>query len=89
MKGKKIEVVVYVILCLILAVFIFFAIASAFDVSFIGQLQRYVVKNTSWSTFDIYTISEWGMIITTVVLVALLVIFDERIYRKSLKNQNQ
>ncbi|MDD2434248.1 MAG: hypothetical protein PHY11_04720 [Bacilli bacterium] len=85
MKRTKIEIVIYVILGLILAAFVFFAITSAFNLRFIVQLQRNVIANTSWKTFDVFVVSEWGMVATTAVLVILLVVFDERVYRKKLR----
>lgn len=87
MKRKKIEVVIYVVLTLLLGVFVFFAVSSALEVNFAMALQKSVAANTAWKTFDIFAVAEWGMVITTAILVILLVIFDERVYRRRLRNK--
>ncbi len=84
MKNKVLAIIIYGILGLILAAFIFFTLSSAFSAPFIVELQREIIKSTTLTTIDIDKVSQWGMIISAVILVALLVIFDERDYRKEI-----
>lgn len=87
MKNKWLKIVLYCLLALVLAFFIFFTFASAFDAQFVVELQKEIVKSTSLVTFDVLSFAEWGAIITTIILVALLTIFDEIGYRKELNSK--
>ncbi len=87
MTKKLLAIIGYSFLGLLLAVFIFFAISSSVNAPFILALQRDIVKSTSLTSLDIFSVAQWGIGITTVVLVGLLVFFDERLYRKGLKNK--
>ena len=88
MKTKKPHIVlsiIYILLSVIIFVGVLFAAAATFGCSFILGLEKLIVKE--YYDFDIVVWSFWFVGVSTVVLVATLLIEDSVVSKKIAKKE--
>jgi uncharacterized membrane protein YidH (DUF202 family) len=86
MNKKLLEYGVYGLLGVIMIVFAIYGLGIGFAAEFATSLEREIVRSFSLADFDLFLISQIGLIVTGAALIGLLVYLDEKSFRKMRKN---
>lgn len=87
MNYKKIILsVLYLILGVILVAAIVFALASAYDAPFAVSIEHYINIDLQYYEFELLKFSQQIMVGSAIVLIAILVFFDNRVLKRKQKN---
>jgi hypothetical protein len=85
MNKKTLEYGVYAILGLVMLVFAIYGLGIGLGANFALDLEREIVRSLSLADFDLFLISQLGLIISGAALIGFLVYLDEKSYRKNLR----
>lgn len=88
MKIKKLIVsILYIVLSLAFVVSLVLAISTAFGAPFVLSIERYITIDLAYYEFDLLVFCQNVMIISAVVLIVVLVFFDEKASKKLRRNR--
>jgi hypothetical protein len=85
MNKKTLEYGVYALLGLVMLVFAIYGLGIGLGASFALDLEREIVRSFSLADFDLFLISQAGLITSGAALIGVLVYLDEKSYRKQVR----
>lgn len=87
MNKKLLEYVVYGLLGSLMLVFAIYGLGIGFSTEWAVSFERNIVRSLSLSDFDLFLVSQLGLIITGAVLIGIMVYLDERGIRQGLRKK--